>query len=103
MEINCVELQEKIENGEKIIVDFWAKFCGPCKLMKPIFENVADGNSTEVQLYTMDVEENRDYAISLGIRNVPTIKSFKDGQEFTNKIGAMNEDEIKTLINIVNG
>lgn len=103
MEINSVELQEKINNGEKVIVDFWAKFCGPCRVMKPIFENVSDENTTGVQMYTMDVEENRDYAISLGIRNVPTIKSFKNGEEFTNKIGTMSEDEIKTLINIVNG
>ena len=103
MEINSVELQQKIKNGEKVIVDFWASFCGPCRMLKPIFEQVSSENTTDVQMYTMDVETNRDFAVSLGIRSVPTVKSFKNKTEFTTKIGVMNESEIKTLIDLVNG
>ena len=103
MEINSTELQEKINNGEKVIVDFYGVWCGPCKMLKPIFEKVSSENTTDVQMYTMDVEANRDFAVSLGIRSVPTVKSFKNKTEFTNKVGVMNESEIKTLINLVNG
>lgn len=106
MEITGKELQEKINNGDKVIVDFWAKFCGPCKTMKPIFEKVADemrSNNSEVQLYTMDVEENRDFAVSLGVRAVPTVKSFSNGQEVYSQPGMKVESEIKELIKELNG
>jgi len=66
MEINSVDLQEKIKEGKKIIVEFWAPWCGPCRMMKPVFEKVAMGNTTEVEMYTMDVDLNRDIAMSLG-------------------------------------
>jgi thioredoxin 1 len=103
MEITAKELQEKINNGEKVIVDFWASFCGPCKLLKPIFEKVSSENTTGVQMYTMDVENNREFAVSLGIRSVPTVKLFKDGEEVMNKVGLMNEGEINNLIKLING
>ena len=79
MEITAQELKEKIENGEKLIVDFAASWCGPCKMLKPIYEKVSSKNTTEVQMYTMDVDANRDLAVSLGIRSVPTIKVFNKG------------------------
>ena len=106
MEITGKELQEKINNGDKVIVDFWGKFCGPCKTMKPIFEKVAEemrNNNSEVQLYTMDVEENRDFAVSLGVRAVPTVKSFSNGQEVYSQPGMKVESEIKELIKELNG
>ena len=56
MEISGIDLKEKIKNGEKLIVEFWAEWCGPCKMMKPIFERVASNNDTEVQMYTMDID-----------------------------------------------
>lgn len=101
MEITTKELKQKIENGDKVIVDFWAKFCGPCKIMKPIFDKLASDNETEVEIYTMDVEENRDFAMSLGIRAVPTIKGFSNGKEIYSQPGAKMEDEIKEIIEIV--
>lgn len=103
MEISGIELQEKINNGEKVIVDFWASFCGPCRVLKPIFEQVSSENTTDVQMYTMDVEANIDFAVSLGIRSVPTVKSFNNKIEISNNVGIMNESEIKSLIDLVNG
>jgi thioredoxin 1 len=98
MEITSIELQEKINNGEKIIVDFHGLWCGPCKMMKPIFEKVANDNDTEVQLYTMDVDLNTEMAVSLGIRSIPAIKIFDGGQLVDSKVGVLNETQIKELI-----
>ena len=80
MEISSVDLQQKINNGEKLMVEFWADWCGPCKMMKPIFEKVSSENSSEVQMYTLNIDNNREVAASLGIRSIPTVKVFNSGQ-----------------------
>lgn len=104
MEITSEQLKEKIENGEKVMVDFWATWCGPCRMLKPVFERVTSENTTEVQMYTMDVDLNRDLAVSLGIRSVPTIKVFNNGQVVETKVGVLQEDEIKRMANnLING
>ena len=99
MEISGKELQEKINNGEKIIVDFFANWCNPCTMMKPVFERVASNNDTEVQMYTMDIDQNRDYAQTLGIRSIPTVKVFSNGNVTNTVVGVMGEEKIKSLVN----
>jgi thioredoxin 1 len=102
MEITGKELKTKIENGESVIIDFWAGFCGPCKVYKPIFEKVAESSS--IQMYTMDVEKNSEYAVELGIRAVPTTKLFTNGVEKFSKSGIVSETELKSVINnVING
>jgi len=99
MEITAKELQEKINNGEKIIVDFFASWCNPCSMMKPVFERVALNNDTEVQMYTMDVDQNRDYAQTLGIRSIPAVKVFSNGNVTDTVVGVIGEERIKSLVN----
>jgi thioredoxin len=102
MEITENELKTKIDNGEKMIVDFWAPWCGPCKMMKPIFENVA--KTSEIPMYTINVDENRGIAVELGVRAIPTIKSFNEGKEVSSKAGLLQETHLKELINnLING
>jgi thioredoxin 1 len=100
MEITQEELQEKIKNGEKIIVDFYTDWCGPCKMMKPIFERVSkqfrDENS-DVQLYTMNAEKNPEISTMYGVRAVPTIKTFNNGNVVESKTGVLMEIQIKQL------
>lgn len=104
MEITGQELDRKIKNGEKVIVELWATWCGPCRMMKPIFESVASQNQSDVQMYTMDVDKNREMAMSLGIRSVPTIKMFANGNAVDTKVGVLQENEIKGLVqNLING
>jgi thioredoxin 1 len=98
MEITAKELQEKIDNGEKIIVDFYGSWCGPCLMMKPTFEKAANENTTDVQMYTMDIDENKDYVMSLGIKSIPTIKTFNNKELVETKVGVLNENQIKNLV-----
>ena len=98
MEITALELQEKINKGEKIIIEFWATWCGPCKMMKPTFEKVANENTSDVQMYTMDIDENREFVSSLGIRSIPTIKVFNGGEVTDTKVGVFSEQGIKDLV-----
>ena len=107
MEITSTELQEKIKNGEKLVVDFWANFCAPCRMMKPIFEKVGgevSQNNSEVSYYTFDVESDREFAVSLGIKSIPTIKTFSGGKEVTSQVGLLQETQLRNLENIlING
>lgn len=101
MEITEVELKNKIENGEKLLVDFYGTWCMPCKRLKPIYEKVSQENDSEVGMYMMDVDLNKDFAMSLGIRSVPTIKVFNKGEVVDTKVGLLSEETIKGLITTV--
>lgn len=107
MEINAQEFKEKINNGEKFIVDFYGAWCGPCKMLKPIYEKVAQdlsSKNSDVKLYTMNVDNNRDMVVSLGVRSVPTIKSFANGKEMNTRVGLLQENALLDLANnLLNG
>jgi len=101
------EFDTRLKMGEKFIVDFYASWCGPCKMMMPIVERVHNHlTETEsvVNIYKFDIDEDKSLAVELGIRGVPTIKAFSNGQEVFSKSGIMMENEIKNLAgSILNG
>ena len=104
MEISSIELQKKINAGEKLMVEFWADWCGPCKMMKPIFERVSQSNESNVKMYTLNIDENREAAISLGIRSIPTVKMFNSGEVVETKVGLLSEGQINNLLTeLING
>ena len=98
MEISGDELTKKINSGKKVIVEFWAEWCGPCKMMKPIFEKVSTENETEVEMYTMNVDLNKEFSSTLGIRSIPTVKIFNEGKVVNTRVGVMGENNIKSLV-----
>jgi thioredoxin len=104
MEITGEQLQEKIKDGEKIILKLGTVWCGPCKVLNPIFEKVARENTSDVQMYTMDVDQNREMAMTLGVRSVPTIKVINGGNVVNTKVGLIQEQQIKELVQeLING
>ena len=104
MEISSVDLQNEINAGQKIIVEFWAEWCGPCRMMKPTFEKVAQANTSDVQMYTMNVDLNKEASVALGIRSIPTTKVFNAGQLIETKVGMLSEGQINGLVTgLING
>jgi thioredoxin 1 len=100
MEITQEKLQEKIDNGDKLVVDFYTDWCGPCRMMKPIFEKVSEklkDENSDIQLYTINAENNRDIAVKYGVRGVPTIKVFNDGDVVNTKTGVQQESQLIDL------
>jgi thioredoxin 1 len=101
MEITKELLNEKIQNGDKIIVDFFASWCSPCLAMKPTFEKLSEdirNEGSNVEMYTMDVDKNRDIAVQYGVRSVPTIKVFDGGNVIDTKVGIQSEDQLKSMV-----
>ena len=100
MEISAQELKNKIQKGDKIIVDFWASWCGPCKMMKPMFENASRNlmeQQSDVELFTLNVEENREFIAELGITSIPTIKGFANGNVVFTEVGVKNTPTIMDM------
>lgn len=77
---------------ETAVVDFYATWCGPCKMFGPVFEEVAEGNS--VNFVKVDVDKNSDIAREYGVMTIPTVILFKDGREVKRNIGYMSKDEL---------
>lgn len=101
MELTKKEFEEKLKNGDKFLVDFWASFCGPCRVMKPWFEKVANEmtEQDDVKLYTFNIESDKDFVMSeLGITSVPTIKGYRDGKEVYKNVGILREEQIKSVV-----
>lgn len=87
---------ESLKNGgQPLVVDFWATWCGPCRMLGPIISELAEQYDGKVVVGKCDVEENEDLAVEFGIRNIPTILFFKDGQVVDKLVGAQAKDKIQ--------
>ena len=97
------ENYESLKNGElPLVIDFWATWCGPCRMVAPIIEELANEYDGKVTVGKCDVEEADDIAAEFGIRNIPTIVFMKDGKILDKIVGAASkskiEEKIKALI-----
>jgi thioredoxin 2 len=100
MDLTSQQLQEKINNGEDFILDCFAGWCGPCKAMAPHFDRAAElikSDMPNVSLYKYDIDSDRNFTASLGIRSVPTIKVYKGGKEIHTQPGMMMTEQIVNL------
>lgn len=89
---------EVTNNNGLTIVDFWAPWCGPCKMFGPIFENVSS-IKTEVKFCKLNIDEdNENISKEYGVMSIPTVILFKDGKEINRNIGFMDEDSLIEFI-----
>ncbi|MCG9479726.1 MAG: thioredoxin [Actinomycetia bacterium] len=89
------DFEDKVVNSDlPVLVDFWAVWCGPCKMIAPELEKLADEKGDALKIGKLNVDENRDTAIKYGISSIPTLLFFKDGKIAKKLIGAMSKDKI---------
>jgi thioredoxin 1 len=81
-----------------IVKDFWAEWCGPCRMMKPLVEKLAEKN-TDVEFQFINVDTESEATAKYGIRSIPTFILEKDGEVIEKKVGSLNEKEFQELIN----
>ena len=98
--INTSSFEDKVLKSERpVLVDFWAEWCGPCKALAPILEEINEEIGERAKVVKVNVDENKELAQQYGIRGIPTLIFFKDGQAKKTLVGNQPKTEIQTSLN----
>jgi thioredoxin 1 len=89
---------EVLNSDKPVLVDFWAEWCGPCRMMAPTLDAIADAYAGRVKVGKLNVDENGGTAMRYGIRSIPTLLVFKNGQVVAQQVGAVGKTEVQKLL-----
>ena len=87
-----------LKAGTPVLVDYWAEWCGPCKMIAPILDDVAKSYAGKLTVAKLDIDANPGVPAKYGIRGIPTLMLFKDGQLAATKVGALSKAQLTAFI-----
>jgi len=91
--------EEVIKSNKIVLLDFWASWCGPCRMLSPIVDEVSDELGDSIKVGKINVDEEPDLASKYQIMSIPTLVIIKDGKEMKRSVGVISKSEIKNLLN----
>ncbi len=86
------------ESDKLVVVDMWAEWCGPCKMMEPVLEEIAEEYSDKLKVVKLNIDQNQDTPLKFGVMNIPTLIFFRDGKEIDRVIGAFPKKQLLNRI-----
>lgn len=92
-EVSAEEIKTLIDNGESFIVDYYAEWCGPCIMIAETLKKIE--NEIDIDILKLNVDNNRDFSIDMGIRNIPQLHFYNKGEKYTVKVGVTPDNIIK--------
>jgi thioredoxin 1 len=87
-----------LQSEKPVLIDFWAEWCGPCKMIAPILSEAADEYADRMAIMKLNVDENPNTSQKFGIRSIPTLMLFKDGEVHAQKLGAMSKSQLTEFL-----
>ncbi len=99
-ELDSGNFNEEVNNTEKLVlVDFYATWCGPCKMLAPVISEIAEEYKDKLEVYKVNIDENQELALKYDIMSIPTLKFFKNGEVVNTSVGFCSKSELEDKIN----